>query len=132
MTFLWWPLLLQDKKIYVFLYRHQFEIRLMIFIGQDTSITFAKWTPPAATVKTFSNLLWKTAQYAMVFCIGSMIVQPVLLYTLIWYDKFSSDQKRTFINMLNSSICWLSIEYIIIVQTTEVLRLLNIIATELQ
>ena len=69
---------------------------------------------------------------SLVFCIGSMIVQPILLYTLIWYDKFSSDQKRTFINMLNSSICWLSIEYIIIVQTTEVLRLLNIIATELQ
>ena len=65
---------------------------------------------------------------SLVFCIGSMIVQPVLLYTLIWYDKYSSDKKRTFINMLNSSICWNIMEYNFIIQGTEALRLLIIIA----
>lgn len=69
---------------------------------------------------------------SLVICIFSMLIQPLMFYSLIWYDKFSSDNRRTFINMLNSSLCWLAIEYNIIVQTTEVLRLMDIIATGLQ
>ena len=60
--------------------------------------------------------------FCLVFCIASICVQPFLFYSLIWFDKYSSDHKRTFINMLNTSLCWMMIEYSMLVQTTEVLR----------
>ena len=56
------------------------------------------------------------------FCTVAIFVQPILFYSLVWYDKYSSDDKRTFLNMLSTSLAWLMIEYTLLVQTTEVFR----------
>ena len=55
---------------------------------------------------------------------ASVTIVPFLLYSIIWYDKFGSDKRRTFLNMITSSICWLFIEYLLTIQTTEVVRYL--------
>ena len=54
--------------------------------------------------------------------IASFTVVPFLLYSIIWYDKFGSDKCRTFLNMITSSICWLFIEYLLTIQSTEAIR----------
>jgi len=39
---------------------------------------------------------------SLIFCCLCVILVPVLLYSLIWFDKYGSDNRRTFENMLNS------------------------------
>ena len=38
---------------------------------------------------------------------------------MIWYEKYGSDKKRTFINKMFASICWSITEFYILVQLTE-------------
>jgi hypothetical protein len=59
---------------------------------------------------------------SVIFCFLSVVLLPILLYSIIWYDKYGTDKRRTFINMLNTSICWLIIEYCVVVQLTEAIR----------
>ncbi len=39
---------------------------------------------------------------SIIFCSLSALLVPILLYSLIWFDKYGSDNRRTFENMLNS------------------------------
>ena len=57
-------------------------------------------------------------------CSMNVIVVPLLLYSIIWFDKFGSDKKRTILNMLVSVICWTGIEFNFIIQATEIIRFL--------
>ena len=59
---------------------------------------------------------------SLVFCGISVIVVPFLLYSVIWYDRYGSDKRRTFLNLLTSGTCWVGIEYCFVVQATEMLR----------
>jgi len=58
----------------------------------------------------------------LAFCVLSIIFLPPIVYSFIWFDKYSSDNKRTFINMLTTSLSWLGFEYFLVVQLTEVIR----------
>jgi hypothetical protein len=90
------------------------------------STQFSNQTDPSLKLNDFFDLLMDNTSViritSLTFCFVSVFVLPFLLYTIIWYDKYGSDQRRTFINMLNTSICWLWIEYCIVVQSTEFIR----------
>ena len=45
--------------------------------------------------------VWKVV--AVGYAIVSIIVQVVLLYGIIWFERFGSDKRRTLLNMLVSS-----------------------------
>ena len=47
---------------------------------------------------------------SLVFSAVSLVSVPLLLYSIIWFDNFGSDKKRTFINRLVSSFCAALIE----------------------
>ena len=42
---------------------------------------------------------------SLVFSAVSLVSVPLLLYSIIWFDNFGSDKKRTLINRLVSSFC---------------------------
>jgi hypothetical protein len=50
-----------------------------------------------------------------------ILVIPLTLanFALIWYEKYGSDKKRTFMNKMFSSVCWSITEFYILVQLTE-------------
>ena len=74
----------------------------------------------------FSFLMINTPVY--IFSVGvcsfNVVVVPFIMYSIIWFDKYSSDKKRTFINMINSSICWMAIEHCFTIQATDLIRYL--------
>jgi len=55
----------------------------------------------------FENNAYKTI--SIIFATVSMPVCTVLLYGIIWYERFGSDNKRTLANKLFSILCWSSI-----------------------
>ena len=62
--------------------------------------------------------------FSIVICGINVIVVPLMLYSIIWFDKFGSDKKRTILNMLVSLICWNNIEFNFIIQATVLIRFL--------
>jgi len=58
----------------------------------------------------------------IVVSILSTVVYIPLLSSIIWYEKFGSDKKRTILNKLVSSICSTAILWYSIVQPTETFR----------
>ena len=70
-------------------------------------------------------LLDKEDLYKTVFFILSIISGIVLIpfaYSIIWYEKFGSDKKRTLINKLVASLCWNEIAFFSTVQILYVVR----------
>ena len=54
--------------------------------------------------------------FSVIFSIvGSFIITP-LLYGIIWYEQFGSDNKRTLLNKFVSSLCWACLRYIFLCQ----------------
>ena len=51
----------------------------------------------------------------------SICVYIPLLYSIIYYEKFGSDKKRTVLNKLVSSICWCGIYYNLLSQVPEMI-----------
>ena len=49
-------------------------------------------------------------------------VGPFALYSIIWFEKFGSDKKRTLMNMLFSMVMWTWIVFILVVQVIEIAR----------
>jgi hypothetical protein len=47
--------------------------------------------------------------------VGTLLLIP-LLYGIIWYEKYGSNNKRTLLNKLVSAWCWASIEYLLLCQ----------------
>ena len=70
----------------------------------------------------FENRVTKLA--AVTFSgIASLILLP-LVYVIIWFEKFGSDNKRTLLNKLVSSVCWTCFEWFLLVQTIDMIRYL--------
>ena len=70
-------------------------------------------------------LLDKEDLYKTVFFILSIISGIVLIpfaYSIIWYEKFGSDKKRTLINKLVASLCWNEIAFFSTMQILYVVR----------
>ena len=59
---------------------------------------------------------------AIIFsAVGGCLLVP-LLYSIIWFEHFGSDKKRTLINKLVSSLCWTCFEWFFIVQMLDMIR----------
>ena len=52
----------------------------------------------------------------------SILVYIPLLYSIIYFENFASDKKRTILNKLVSSICWCGIHYQVFCQVPEMIR----------
>ena len=59
---------------------------------------------------------------AIVFAIVSSPFIILGFYSLIWYERYGQDSKRTIINKLFSSACWVGIEFIILVIIPDTVR----------
>lgn len=59
---------------------------------------------------------------AIAFSVVASIVLPPICYSVVWFEKFGTDSKRTLINMLVSSICWNGIVWCLTVQNLYSLR----------
>ena len=55
-------------------------------------------------------------------CLAMISVIVPMFYSIIWYERFGSDKKRTIINQLVSEICWNAIFGCITVQTLASVR----------
>ena len=53
--------------------------------------------------------------------VGTFFLIP-LLYGIIWYEQHGSDNKRTLLNKFVSSLCWVSIEYLLLCQIPDITR----------
>jgi len=62
---------------------------------------------------------------SLTFAIACIVICTPLLYSIIWYEKFGSDKKRTLINKLVAMNCWNTIGYLIFVQTVEIVRFMR-------
>ena len=51
----------------------------------------------------------------------TLFIIPILL-SVIWYEKFGSDKKRTILNKLVASVCWSAIHYSLLGQVPELIR----------
>lgn len=58
----------------------------------------------------------------VVFSCICLIVGPLALYSIIWFEKFGSGQKRTLLNMLFSMTCWICIGFAVFVYLPETIR----------
>ena len=74
----------------------------------------------------FSGLLndnwWKTVGLT-ISCFG-IIASPLILFSIIWFEKYGNDNKRTLLNMFVSLYCWAVIEFVLFVQVPETARFL--------
>ena len=59
---------------------------------------------------------------SLVISCSGIIFEPPVLYSIIWFERFGSDKKRTLLNMIFSMICWLFIAFFIFVQVPETFR----------
>ena len=48
---------------------------------------------------------------AIILCSLQALCFPVLLFNIIWFERFASDKKRTLVNMMVSATCWTLIEF---------------------
>jgi hypothetical protein len=63
----------------------------------------------------------QTKGICLSFAVISLLTFPILAYSIIWYEKYGTDNKRTMINKFFSMICWSAIENWILVQSSEIL-----------
>ena len=52
----------------------------------------------------------------------TIVIIPVLLSGMIWFDKYGSDNRRTFLNRLYESFRIVVLEMILVLQLTEIFR----------
>ncbi len=60
----------------------------------------------------------------LVFALATSLVVPVFLYSIIWYERYGSDNKRTLLNKFASLACWAAIEYYLVAQMLEIITFL--------
>ena len=60
----------------------------------------------------------------LTFAMFVSIILPVFLYSVIWYEKHSSDNKQTLLNKFETFVSWSGIEYLTFVQMAENVRYL--------
>ena len=58
----------------------------------------------------------------VVSAVASGFVYIPMFVGIVWFERFGSDKKRTILNKLVSSICYLGIFYLIVLQPLEKLR----------
>ena len=74
----------------------------------------------------FADLLnqnWWKILCLTISCLG-IIASPLVLLSIIWFERYGNDINRTVLNMFVSLYCWTVIEFVILVQIPETIRLL--------
>jgi hypothetical protein len=66
------------------------------------------------------NNIYRTISLAL--SIGSVIIGVPFLLSVIWFDKFGSDKKRTILNLLSCRSVYIGIMFIFFVQIPEIAR----------
>ena len=54
-------------------------------------------------------------------CLG-ILLGPAALFSIIWFERFGSDKKRTLLNLLFSISCWECAIFVFLVQIPETMR----------
>jgi len=88
------------------------------------SSLFENCSDPKNGEDFFSGLLENrpTKFFAITFSlVGGCLILP-LVYCIIWFEKFGSDNKRTLLNKLVSSLCLTCFEWFLIVQMLDMIR----------
>ncbi len=69
----------------------------------------------------FSQLLENqfSLSASMTFAISISVIVPLLLYSIIWYERNGNDNKRTLVNAFASLACRGGIEYLVVAQMLE-------------
>lgn len=70
----------------------------------------------------FENRLSKI--FFVTLTIIAIPVTSILNYSVIWYERFGQDAKRTIVNRMFSSLCWTGIEFSFLVSLPELFRFL--------
>jgi len=60
--------------------------------------------------------------FCVLFSVMGIILGPLALYSIIWFERFGSDKKRTLLNMLFSMICWTCIGFCLCIQVIDAHR----------
>ena len=60
----------------------------------------------------------------LLISILATLLCPFFLYCIIWYERYGSDKRRTLLNRFTSLYCWATIQFFIIVQSTETARVI--------
>ena len=60
--------------------------------------------------------------FCLFFSIVTIIVAPPLLYSIIWFERFGSDAKRTLLDMLLARNCWILIVALYFSHTLDIIR----------
>jgi hypothetical protein len=72
----------------------------------------------------FSNLSdYKPTKFLFIaFATLTALINPILLYFIIWFEKYGSDNKRTLVNKFASGSIWCAIQYHLLFLPSEVFR----------
>ena len=60
----------------------------------------------------------------LLISILALIIGPLLLYCIIWFERYGTDQRRTLLNMFTSMYCWVMIQFFVFVHSTEIARVI--------
>ena len=60
--------------------------------------------------------------FSLIFAILTSIIIPFFLCSIVWYEKYGSDQRRTLVNKFASCGCWCAIEYLLFPQVADIIR----------
>ena len=67
-----------------------------------------------------NNNWWKNI--GLIFSCLGIITSPLVLQSIIWFERYGNDNKRTLLNMFVSMYCWVVIEFVFFVQILETAR----------
>jgi hypothetical protein len=73
----------------------------------------------------FFNGAFENRPSKIVFMTFTIVTLPfvlLLVYSIIWYERFGLDIKRTIVNKLSSSFCWVAIQFILLVNIPDLGR----------
>jgi hypothetical protein len=59
---------------------------------------------------------------SLTFAYIFLLTLPPCLWSIIWFERFGSDSKRTFVNKILSSLCWCAIEWGVFVHIPYIIR----------
>ena len=55
----------------------------------------------------------------LTYAISTSVILPIFMYSIIWFEKYGSDNRSTLLNKFATSICCCGIQYLMFVQMAE-------------
>ena len=60
-------------------------------------------------------------KFFLTFAISMSTIVPMFMYSIIWYEKYGSDNKRTLLNKFAASICCSGMQFLMFIQMSEII-----------